>query len=198
MATFKGTSKEFKRFIGPHLRNVVNQITRRHKKSVGSCEHCGESGELEAAHVHGRGRLAIIESLLGRSMRSRDQTLDIDLCEFDRQFKQEHSPVENAILVLCNACHRKYDKDPSGSSGKLPITLDPPRAAEFVRQLLRVKVAVIQTHFRDGTVKSKLWRASKFSRTSSLFGNLRTRLEFRKGNWRRRGISKVHVRIGRL
>ena len=65
MSLFTGTTREFKRFIGPHLRNVVQQISRRQKAMIGACQGCGEGGELEAAHVHGRNRTDIINLLLG-------------------------------------------------------------------------------------------------------------------------------------
>jgi hypothetical protein len=143
MATLKGSSRAVKRFIGFHRTNLFNQITRRHNKSVGACEHCGKGGGLEAAHVHGRGRLAIIESILGHLKRSRDQIVEVDLCEFDTKFKEERSPVEKAILALRIACHRKYDRSLSGRSDRLPISLDPPNTDDVLKQLLRMKVAAI-------------------------------------------------------
>lgn len=216
MATFKGSHTEFKRFIGPHLRNVVNQITKSHKRKVGNCEHCGVGGELHAAHVHGKDRLQIIELLLHRVQRSDAQVIEIDIGEFEQAFKNEHSPIERAILVLCDPCHRKYDSmpsvagrtvDPAHATGTplispmpplsdlLPITLDPPRISDFIDQLLRTKKAEIQTYFGDGRVKSQTWHANRFSRDSNLFGNLRSRPEFRQGEWQTRGIAKVHVRV---
>ena len=195
MATFKGSSKEFKRFMGPRLRNVVNSITKRHRTSVGSCEHCGVSRDLHSAHVHGKDRIAIIDSILDRSKRSRGQTVEVDLDEFERRFKDEHSPVEKAIFVLCNACHRRYDKKPFGDPGFLPITLDPPKASDFVSRLLKTKKAEIRTYFSDGRVRRQMWNVRRFTRNSSLYGNLRSRSEFRKGQWKNSGIAKVHVRI---
>ena len=214
MATFKGSSSEFRRFIGPHLRNVVNQITKIHKRSTGSCEHCGKGGELHAAHVRGKTRTEIIESIIQRSKASNSLDLEIELDAFEQEFKQQHSPVEKAILVLCEACHRKYDSKPfdAGStaatptltdnqlshpmrSNLLPITLDPPRMNDFVDQLLTSRTAEIQTYFNDGRVKSQTWKTNRFKRSSNLFRNLRSRPEFRQGTWQGLGIVKVHVRI---
>ena len=107
MSRFAGTTRGFKRFIGPHLRNVVQQITRSQKAAVGACEHCGADGELDAAHVHGHERIDIINFLLGTS--DPQALVDVDLIEFDRAFRHEHDPVEKAILVLCRTCHRTYD-----------------------------------------------------------------------------------------
>lgn len=217
MAIFKGSRTEFKRFIGPHLRNVVNQITKKHKREVGNCEHCGAGGELQAAHVHGKDRIQIIESILQRVQSSDSQIIEIDIGKFEQEFKNEHSPVEKAILVLCDACHRKYDSKPSvaghtvdpahpaetpfspppthSPADLLSITLDPPKPSDFVDQLLRTKTAEIQTYFGDGEVNSQTWNADRFTRDSNLFGNLRSRPEFRQGEWQTRGIAKVHVRV---
>ena len=56
MAAFVGTNKEFRKYIGPRLRNLVRQITQKYKKEVGTCQHCDTKADLQAAHVHGRGR----------------------------------------------------------------------------------------------------------------------------------------------
>ncbi len=214
MASFKGSSSEFKRFIGPHLRNVVNQISKNHKKSIGSCEHCGTSGELHAAHVHGKTRTEIIESILSRLHLSDSPVLEIELDAFEQEFKHEHSPVEKAILVLCQACHWKYDSrhfvagstatspsltnsqlNPPMLSDLLPITLEPPRMNDFIDHLLTTRAAEIQTYFSDGRVKSQTWHANRFTRDSNLFKNLRSRPDFRQGTWQGLGIAKVHVRV---
>ena len=39
MGTFAGTKEDFKRYIGPFLRNLVQQITKKHKRNVGICQH---------------------------------------------------------------------------------------------------------------------------------------------------------------
>ena len=64
MASFVGTKVEFKRYVGPMLRNLVQQLTRKHKLKVGRCEHCGTTEMLEAAHVHGKDRGTIIDKIL--------------------------------------------------------------------------------------------------------------------------------------
>ena len=81
------------------------------------------------------------------------------------------------------------------TSDLLPITLDPPRMTDFVDLLLETKTAEIQTIFSDGNVKLQTWHANRFKRSSNLFGNLRSRPEFRQGTWQGLGITKVHVRV---
>ena len=65
MATFIGTIKEFHDYIGPRIRNIINNFTRKHRQSQnGICEFCGKKAELQSAHVHGRDRRTIIEEIL--------------------------------------------------------------------------------------------------------------------------------------
>jgi hypothetical protein len=214
VARFQGTVREFKRHIGPQLRNVVQLITRKQKDALGSCEHCGATGELEAAHVHGRDRTDIIHLLLGES--DSDAQVDVDLAEFEAAFRSEHEPVERAILVLCSGCHRKYDATtvaapldakqeavglPTGtkatSEGRdvLPISLFPPGHAAFKRALLDRREAVIEVLYADGSVERKPWNASRFAEDSNVFGNLRSRPEFRQGVWQANEVVKVNVRV---
>lgn len=216
MPSFTGTRQEFKRYIGPRLRNLVKIITKKHKAAVGACEHCGCGGVLESAHLTGRGRVQIIDRLL--SAISTESVVTVDLARFEKDFRLEHEPVEKAILILCRKCHTEYDtaihSAPPGSGdvgGKaaepvavrataspesiLPITLEPSKSAEFKRQLLASRQAEITTFYDDGRVERQPWDASRFSEASSVMGNLRSRHEFRPDVWRQSGIVKVHVRI---
>lgn len=211
MPIFTGTRQEFKRYVGPRLRNFVQVITRKHKAAVGACEHCGCGGELESAHVKGRDRTQIIDLLLAAI--STESVVTVDLKQFEKNFRLEHYPVEKAILILCRACHTQYDTvtpaaqppvgDPNAGAvrvtaspdGILPITLEPPESAEFKRQLLARRHAQITTFYSDRRVTHQPWDASRFTEASSVMGNLRSRPEFRPGAWRSSGIVKVHVRI---
>ena len=109
MGTFTGTTTEFRRHIGPRLRNFVNLITRQHKAKVAKCEHCGcpEKGELEAAHVAGRDRNQIIELILKSFIKN--GIVNVDISNFEELFKRKHFPLEKNILILCRSCHKKYD-----------------------------------------------------------------------------------------
>ena len=81
MPTFTGTSQEFKRHIGPRLRNFVQMLTRKHKASVGACEHCGAGQELESAHVRGTDRNQIIDLL--PSAISTETVVTVELRQFE-------------------------------------------------------------------------------------------------------------------
>lgn len=216
MATFNGTTQEFKRYLGPRLRNVVLQITRRHRAEVGACEHCGVGDNLESAHVHGRDRTEIIDLLIGTAVPG--DAVHVDLVQFEKAFRFEHEPVEKAILILCRDCHRKYDAQnvglpavsqadprmpiPAVSPARravrediLPITLEPPHVGDFKDLLLKRKAAEFRIFYSDGRTETRPWNAFRFSPASSVFGNLRSRPEFRQGEWQSRGIVKVHVRV---
>jgi hypothetical protein len=198
---------------------VVNAITKKHKAAVGACEHCGAGGVLEAAHVAGRERTEIIDLLL--CAEGPGHEVEVDLEQFEREFKFEHEPIEKAILVLCRSCHQRYDsrtgvsagisigvvtassaapegahqpRHVTGSSEILPITLDPSPVSVFKERLLERKAAEMTVFYSDGRTESRVWDASKFSETSNVLGNLRSRPEFRQGEWQSRGIVTVHVR----
>ena len=53
MGEFLGTKKESNRFYGPHLRNLVQHLTRKYRRRIGKCEHCGNENSLESAHIIG-------------------------------------------------------------------------------------------------------------------------------------------------
>jgi len=214
MASFIGTNKEFRRYIGPHLRNLVQQITKNHKATVGACEHCGTKDNLESAHVEGRDRNQLIDLVLTES--TNNNIITVELSTFEDKFKKEHDPIEKCILILCRSCHRKYDSKQTIStivapenllnlkntqvltqninkSGTLPIILEPSDANIFKQELLLSKQAEIKTYYTDGNIITKCWDASKFTISSNVIGNLRSRPEYRSGNWQSHGISKVHV-----
>ena len=204
MASFSGTNKEFKRYIGPQLRNLVQQITKKHKIAVGACEHCGSNENLESAHIEGRDRNDIIDIILKNY--TQNYKIDVDLGLFETKFKEEHHPIEKSILILCRSCHRKYDskhinskttENPSSTKQYdcLPITLDPSNPDIFKQELLLTKKAEIETHYSNGDVKTKYWNASKLTSSSGIMNNLRSRPEYRSGKWQLHAISKVHVRV---
>ena len=107
MASFIGTKEEFKRYIGPMLRNLVQQLTKKHKIEVGRCEHCGISENLEAAHKHGKDRCSLIDTILNNH--TNNNIVTIDLSSFEQCFRDEHKKIDDTILILCKACHSAYD-----------------------------------------------------------------------------------------
>lgn len=81
------------------------------------------------------------------------------------------------------------------SNGILPIELNPSSESDFKRRLLLTKTAYIKTFYKNGTSKQKVWNAQRFRESSGVLGNLRSRPEFRNGEWQKLGIEKVLVSI---
>jgi hypothetical protein len=92
MASFIGTNQEFRRYIGPRLRNLVQQLTKKHKAEIAACEHCGTKNDLESAHVKGRDRNEIIDLVLEQFTTNGVVTVDLNV--FEEKFKDEHHPLE--------------------------------------------------------------------------------------------------------
>ena len=110
MAYFEGNLAEFNRYIGPQARNVIQLLTKRHKRGR-TCESCGQAIELQAAHVHGEERIQIIERLLNEFYKIEEGHYRVNLEEFFERFKAFHLPIENHFKFLCEPCHKRYDRE---------------------------------------------------------------------------------------
>ncbi|CAM1340602.1 hypothetical protein [Tenacibaculum aestuarii] len=91
---------------------------------------------------------------------------------------------------------KKYSiNKPTYNNSILPIELNPPNEIDFKTELLKTKKAYITTFYANGDKEIKLWNAKRFSETSGVLNNLRSRIEFRNGEWQNRGIINVYVSI---
>ena len=92
---------------------------------------------------------------------------------------------------------RDSSKPGRRSSGEpiLPIVLEPPDSGAFLDALLRSQEAWIEVSYQDGRREVHRWDAVRMSPSSNVIGNLRSRPEFRAGEWQRRGITGVRVRL---
>jgi hypothetical protein len=96
MARFEGTIQEYHNFIGPRIRNKVNNLTvSARKKKYGICEHCGQEKELQSAHVHGNELRVIIENVLSRYQQ--DGLISCDLAEVEKKILQAHQPIDEKL-----------------------------------------------------------------------------------------------------
>jgi|WetSurMetagenome_2_1015567.scaffolds.fasta_scaffold98149_1 hypothetical protein len=108
MATFEGTIQEVHDFLGPRIRNKVNNLTRNTRLArQGICEHCGERKELQSAHTHGHDRRMLIEKVL-REYKVNDK-VRFDVIEVERRILEVHQPIEETFVFLCQSCHAVYD-----------------------------------------------------------------------------------------
>lgn len=105
--------------------------------------------------------------------------------------------AKNALPKQSELPKREFSKERivHYSNGILPIELNPSTEYEFKRRLLLTKTAYITTFYKNGTSKQKVWNANRFRETSGVLGNLRSRPEFRNGEWQKLGIEKVLVSI---
>ena len=83
----------------------------------------------------------------------------------------------------------------SEPAGTLAFKFDPGPQDRFKAELLRTKSADMTIHYQNGHVERRVWNALHFQESSNLLGNLRSRPEFRPGEWQRRGISSVALSI---
>lgn len=96
-------------------------------------------------------------------------------------------PVDDAAVT---------DLVPERSNSEvLRIDLEPSSDEVFKAELLKTRLAKIIILYKDGTVEERLWNAQNFSEDSNLRGNIRSRPEFRQGEWQKRGIASIRVKI---
>lgn len=77
----------------------------------------------------------------------------------------------------------------------LPIELIPSDSELFKSELLKSKQAAITIYYNNGDNERKIWNASKMNQNSNILDNIRSRQEFRNGNWQKENISKVVVEV---
>jgi len=202
MATFIGSKSEFRRYIGPRLRNLVQMFAASHRANIGKCAHCEATEKLQAAHVQGRDRNQIIDAVLG--LHGDGTLFNVDLHMFESSFIELHQPLEESFVILCASCHKTYDSRPKGRIEKsseavlgeaLPIFLNPTDPAEFKKALLASKSAEIIVLYIDGREERKVWNPANMSPASNVIGNLLSRPEFRAGKWQQKGICSIKVRV---
>lgn len=109
------------------------------------------------------------------------------------------------ILILKYKLNNMLDMNESSNEEKknneqieldiLPIELIPSNSEEFKSKLLTTKQATITIYYNNGDSESKIWNAIKIDHTSNVIGNLRSRQEFRNGNWQKKNIAKVKVEV---
>lgn len=110
---FEGSFEDFNRYVGPKLRNVIQNFTRTERnKEKGICEYCHKPATLQSAHKSGEERPEKILDLLKRyfTVKNKNDWYRVPLDEFEKRFKDAHMPIRKHIFFLCNECHDKYDK----------------------------------------------------------------------------------------
>lgn len=110
MATFNGTRDEFVKFLGPLVRNRIQQVTRTHKRALNNvCQGCHNAKELQAAHVKDSDRISIIKTVLQQYAVGETETISCDMGEALTRIMEAHEPIEKSFKFLCEECHKQYD-----------------------------------------------------------------------------------------
>lgn len=88
-------------------------------------------------------------------------------------------------------------KKNSSDRNVLPIELSPPNEDAFKARLLETRRAKMTIVYIDDRrePKIKIWRADKFSETSHLWRNLRSRTECRRKYVQERGVKYVSFKV---
>ena len=98
---------------------------------------------------------------------------------------EENYPVQSKQII--------QPREHNYSSTILPIELNSGDENEFLKKLLLKKRAFITVYYANGQTEKKIWNANRMQESSTVIGNLRSRQEFRNGEWQKRGIIKVFV-----
>ena len=67
-----------------------------------------QAGCLDSAHVHGKGRRRIIESVLKQHMVD-DTVYVCDLLQAEKDILEARLPITETFKFICKACHTEYD-----------------------------------------------------------------------------------------
>ena len=161
MATFNGTIKEFHDYIGPRIRNVINNLTRKPRQQKnGVCELCGKKAELQSAHVHDRDRRTIIESALIPHTDGKGQiTCSIENVELE--ILEAHEPIEETFKFICRQCHVEYDSsNTNNTSTSNRRSASAPQTPEFSK-ISRIKLWAKRPHQINSKIVSAYLRLSE-------------------------------------
>lgn len=77
----------------------------------------------------------------------------------------------------------------------LPIEFRPNDVNKFKELLLLHKRAIITIFYASGTKEKKKWNAFNITEKSDIIRNLRSRVEFRQGNWQDANVNSIKVEI---
>lgn len=80
-------------------------------------------------------------------------------------------------------------------NGNFEIVLNPPNERIFKEKLLKTKSATIKYFYDNGQIVNKHWDASRFTKESSLMGNITSKSGIRKKERIEQGVIKVELTI---
>lgn len=105
------------------------------------------------------------------------------------------TPVQKSVLTKLPVT-QKSNADRNGTGHDvLPIVLDPTDPDEFRNAFIAQRRAIMSIYFVDGRIEEEEWLCQRFSPSSNVNGNLRSKAKFRSNEWWRLGIAKVIVKV---
>ncbi len=132
----------------------------------------------------------------GRNEKGMRKTIIAQLGGKKRPVRIERERHFSLIINVDENGTKRYSINKAVDYSKiLPIELNPKNEFDFKNELLIKKRAYITIFYENGDRIQKLWSANRFKESSSVIRNLRSKKEFRSGNWQDRGIEKVYVSI---
>ena len=86
--------------------------------------------------------------------------------------------------------------NPPQGGKALPLSFDPsPPETVFKAAFLKARIAYLVIYYENGRREIKRWQPNRFTSSSSVIKNIRSRPEFRQGVWQQAGIARVEVSI---
>lgn len=79
--------------------------------------------------------------------------------------------------------------------GTLPIEYEGGSPQLFLERFLAAGVAYIEEHYVDGRVNVREWPVERLTAQSNLVGNIRSKPEYRQGNWQGAGLAKLVMHL---
>lgn len=190
---FKRENEKGKKFIELFSKNSFdkNQLVKFAQKSYKRINERETEKEIKKEILSQEFKESIWDLIIKKLSTEYDINLVSNVIE---NFKLNISEINNEIIP--EKTFQNYTSNKVNYSNDiLPIELNPPSEKEFKEKLLITKTAYITTFYKDGRIKEKVWNANRFNEDSHLLGNIRSRPDFRNGNWQKLKIEKVLVSI---
>jgi hypothetical protein len=96
----------------------------------------------------------------------------------------------SAERVVPTAVPRSAQRD-----GSLPIEFKGVAPQRFLERFLAAGVAYIEEHYVDGQVKVRKWLVERLTAKSNLVANIRSKPQYRQGNWQDAGLAKLVMHL---
>ncbi|KAF5060530.1 hypothetical protein DSECCO2_324590 [anaerobic digester metagenome] len=122
-----------------------------------------------------------------------EELLNSVLSGVDIKIRIKENDNSHVIVPKADRGSKKLPLNPE----KLQIELVPDDEEIFKRKLLQNRITYITTYYKNGSRQTRQWKAMWLKEGSSIMGNLRSKSEFRNGEWQKRDIVRVVVSLNK-